>query len=963
MLCDPVRQPFRVKVIDFGSASHVSKAVCSTYLQSRYYRAPEIILGLPFCEAIDMWSLGCVIAELFLGWPLYPGSSEYYQIRYICQTQGLPNEHMLNQATKTTRFFCRETNSNYPFWRLKSPDEHEGETSIPSKEARKYIFNCLDDMAQVNVPTELDGLDLIAEKADRREFIDLLKRMLTLDQERRITPGEALNHSFVVLNHLIDFQNCSILLSSAKMMEVCRRRIFNHSGTTTTTTNHHHHSSGSSSLVVNGHNSNVVGNHQVGVVGYDSNTGGGLNAATAAAAASSGHQTMAIIANNFNSPSAANAVSAAISFNNHLTANNSVQSAAASAAAAAAYQFHPSAAANFYPGPHNLSVTGQANQSTRTSNHHHQQQSAAIARAAAISNPYAAVARAAVVAAAAGAAAASQSAQDPFAAAVPGASSLCMPSILCSNPYSPAGKHHPSAAAAMMPMAAAVQFQPSATFFTQMAAAAAATGGQQYVPVSVVAAAEQNGRQMLLTNPNLANTVAAAAAIQSAANATGWPSAATNSAGAAGRHQPMFAMPSAWQQFQASTTGRIHQHHQPLTDAAADAWSRSIMMAERAGMLPADQAAAAAALALPMEFHHAAADQTSIYEQLRNHQNCSNLIQSANVLAAAASVANPWNAVVAACGGAGAASGGVPQSTATAASSSITSATSIHNTHHPNQYSTNQSNCVSVSSANLNNPNHLFQPGAQHSSASNSAHHHHHHHSIFPNISGSGCSTSSNIVTKRNQAIHHSNQQQQQQQIVNMAQNVNLIQNPHHQIQNNNNLFATTKPLKIKEHISPVKKRAKESSPQHKWLQDLTIRNQFDLANFDQPQMNQMNHLPLSNSPSPNGNQIFRGSSFDQQQHHPHHHHQQQQQSSQQPHHSSSMILNQNLKINSQQLSRSSSWLNNQSNNGNSNIHHHHHHNHDGNQTITIEDTPSPAVSVITISDSDDEKLMDQRFV
>lgn len=73
----------RVKVIDFGSASHVSKTVCNTYLQSRYYRAPEIILGLPFCEAIDMWSLGCVVAELFLGWPLYPGSSEYDQIRLV----------------------------------------------------------------------------------------------------------------------------------------------------------------------------------------------------------------------------------------------------------------------------------------------------------------------------------------------------------------------------------------------------------------------------------------------------------------------------------------------------------------------------------------------------------------------------------------------------------------------------------------------------------------------------------------------------------------------------------------------------------------------------------------------------------------------------------------------------------------------------------------------------------------
>lgn len=115
MLVDPVRQPYRVKVIDFGSASHVSKAVCNTYLQSRYYRAPEIILGLPFCEAIDMWSLGCVVAELFLGWPLYPGNSEYDQIRYISQTQGLPTEHMLNNASKTTKFFYRDVDSKLFF--------------------------------------------------------------------------------------------------------------------------------------------------------------------------------------------------------------------------------------------------------------------------------------------------------------------------------------------------------------------------------------------------------------------------------------------------------------------------------------------------------------------------------------------------------------------------------------------------------------------------------------------------------------------------------------------------------------------------------------------------------------------------------------------------------------------------------------------------------------------------------
>ncbi|MEQ2286548.1 Homeodomain-interacting protein kinase 2 [Ameca splendens] len=188
-------------------------------------RAPEIILGLPFCEAIDMWSLGCVIAELFLGWPLYPGASEYDQIRYISQTQGLPAEYLLSAGTKTTRFFNRERDSTYPLWRLKTPEDHEAETGIKSKEARKYIFNCLDDMAQVNMTSDLEGSDMLAEKADRREFIDLLTKMLTIDADKRITPIETLNHSFVTMSHLLDFPHSTHVKSCFQNMEICKRRV------------------------------------------------------------------------------------------------------------------------------------------------------------------------------------------------------------------------------------------------------------------------------------------------------------------------------------------------------------------------------------------------------------------------------------------------------------------------------------------------------------------------------------------------------------------------------------------------------------------------------------------------------------------------------------------------------------------------------------------------------------------
>lgn len=103
---------------------------------------------------------------------------------------------------------------------------------IKSKEARKYIFNCLDDMMQVdavkvkterrrfgvcltlsvlqvNLSSHLEGTDMLAEKADRREFIDLLKRMLRLDADKRITPTKTLGHPFVMMSHLMDYPHSS----------------------------------------------------------------------------------------------------------------------------------------------------------------------------------------------------------------------------------------------------------------------------------------------------------------------------------------------------------------------------------------------------------------------------------------------------------------------------------------------------------------------------------------------------------------------------------------------------------------------------------------------------------------------------------------------------------------------------------------------------------------------------------
>lgn len=76
-----------IKVIDFGSACHERQTVY-TYIQSRFYRSPEVLLGLPYSTSIDMWSLGCICVELFLGLPLFPGTSEFNQVTRIVEMLG-----------------------------------------------------------------------------------------------------------------------------------------------------------------------------------------------------------------------------------------------------------------------------------------------------------------------------------------------------------------------------------------------------------------------------------------------------------------------------------------------------------------------------------------------------------------------------------------------------------------------------------------------------------------------------------------------------------------------------------------------------------------------------------------------------------------------------------------------------------------------------------------------------------
>uniref|UniRef100_A0A8C4HUW3 Protein kinase domain-containing protein n=1 Tax=Dicentrarchus labrax TaxID=13489 RepID=A0A8C4HUW3_DICLA len=159
MLVDSKKQPLKVKLIDFGLARPVSAVEPGVCVQTTWYRAPEVMLHLPFDEAIDMWSLGLVAAELATGSPLYPGDTDYDVLRFILETQGQPADDVLDRGMGTEYYF-REQRHGQQRWTFKSPEQFAD------------------------------------HQTEQRLLVDLIKRMLELDPEQRIKPLEVLQHPF-----------------------------------------------------------------------------------------------------------------------------------------------------------------------------------------------------------------------------------------------------------------------------------------------------------------------------------------------------------------------------------------------------------------------------------------------------------------------------------------------------------------------------------------------------------------------------------------------------------------------------------------------------------------------------------------------------------------------------------------------------------------------------------------------
>lgn len=164
LLAHPIHS--EIKVIDFGSSCFENEKVY-TYIQSRFYRSPEVILGMSYGMPIDMWSLGCILAELLTGYPIFPGENEQEQLACIMEIFGPPEKHLIEKSSRKKLFF---DSLGKPRLTVSS----KGRRRRPSSKELRQVLKC-----------------------DDEAFLDFITRCLRWDPARRLSPHEAMNHEFI----------------------------------------------------------------------------------------------------------------------------------------------------------------------------------------------------------------------------------------------------------------------------------------------------------------------------------------------------------------------------------------------------------------------------------------------------------------------------------------------------------------------------------------------------------------------------------------------------------------------------------------------------------------------------------------------------------------------------------------------------------------------------------------------
>ncbi|KAF6147115.1 hypothetical protein GIB67_036834 [Kingdonia uniflora] len=170
-----------LKLCDFGNAMFTGKNEITPYLVSRFYRAPEIILGLAYDHPMDIWSVGCCLYELYSGKVLFPGPSNNDMLRLQMELKGPFPKKMLRKGVFADQHFDQDLNFHA-----------SEEDPVTKKSVSRLLLNIK--------PKDIGNIIRSSPGEDPKmlaNFKDLLERIFVLDPEKRMTVSQALNHPFI----------------------------------------------------------------------------------------------------------------------------------------------------------------------------------------------------------------------------------------------------------------------------------------------------------------------------------------------------------------------------------------------------------------------------------------------------------------------------------------------------------------------------------------------------------------------------------------------------------------------------------------------------------------------------------------------------------------------------------------------------------------------------------------------
>ncbi|XP_017851827.1 serine/threonine-protein kinase minibrain isoform X2 [Drosophila busckii] len=185
LLCNPKRSA--IKIVDFGSSCQLGQRIYQ-YIQSRFYRSPEVLLGIQYDLAIDMWSLGCILVEMHTGEPLFSGCNEIDQMNKIVEVLGMPPKYLLDNAHKTRKFFDKiVTDGSYVLKKTQNGRKYK-----PPGSRKLHDILGVETGGPAGRRLDEPGHSV----SDYLKFKDLILRMLDFDPKTRVTPYYALQHNF-----------------------------------------------------------------------------------------------------------------------------------------------------------------------------------------------------------------------------------------------------------------------------------------------------------------------------------------------------------------------------------------------------------------------------------------------------------------------------------------------------------------------------------------------------------------------------------------------------------------------------------------------------------------------------------------------------------------------------------------------------------------------------------------------